>query len=166
MKSKKIIIITFAILYGLLSFLLFSDTFFIHLIEVQKAYYLKKSDKFENITFSLQYWQKLENKKEFKLHGHYYDVKRIKIDKDKITATVIRDDYENLLKYVSKNILPENTKQKGVKNKRFFPACIFSTASITIMLQKKESTFHFFYNSTYSELLLRRLYRPPRKLEF
>lgn len=162
MKPKKTIIITLAILYGLLSFLLFSDSFFIHLIKIQQHYYLKESKRFENMTFSLQHWQKLENKKEFKLHGHYYDVKKIKIGRDKIIVTVIRDDYENILKYVSKNIFPKNKEQKASKNKRPILYCVIATINNPTFHFKKENTPCFFYNNTYFKLLHRKIYRPPR----
>lgn len=166
MKPKKTIILTLAILYGLLSFLLFSDSFFIQLIKIQQHYYLKESKKFEKMSFSLQHWQNLENKKEFKLQGHYYDVKKIKIDRDKVTATVIRDEYENILKYVSKNIFPKNKEEKTSKNKRPLLIGVISTVNSPTFHFKKESSNCFFYINTYFKLLHRKIYRPPRFQEF
>lgn len=161
MKTKKIITVTFAILYGLLTFLLFSDTLIVRIIETQKAYYLSETKNFEEITFRTNEWQQLNDKKEFKLHGHYYDVKSIKTDKHIVTATVIKDEFENLLHYLSKNIFPKNKKQKTLKHKRILPVCILHTDSDSILNIRKKNKNNFPHNSMHSKLLSQNIYRPP-----
>jgi len=162
MKPKKTIILTFAILYGLLSFLLFSDTFFIKLIEIQKEYHLRESENFETMIFSIENWEKLDDKKEFKRNGQYYDVKKIKVGDKKVTATVIKDEYENFLKYVSKNIFPKNKKQKNSKQKRILQASILYSATHSIQNFKANIKHNYPNNIMCSKLLPQNIYRPPR----
>jgi len=161
MPLKKTLILTFAILYGLFSLLLFSDSLIIRLIETQKAYYLQRNENFKEITFTLQEWKKLENKKEFKIGNNYYDVKKIKVRNNKITTVVIMDEYENALKYISKNIFPKNIKHKTSKNKQIFPICILDSGWKPFFLFNKVATVNFFHSTTYFKLHSQTIYRPP-----
>lgn len=124
MTSRKTIILSIAILYGLLSFLLLSETFIMHLLEVKRDFHIKQSQNLKEITFLKEEWNKLANKKEFKLAGAYYDVKKIKSGSKKVQVLVVKDEYENAIKYISKNISPKNKKSKALKNKNTYDVCL------------------------------------------
>lgn len=161
MEVKKIIIVTVAILYGLLSFLLFSETLLIQLIEAKKEYYLSESQNFYQFNFSKQGWERMEDKKEFIHKGDYYDVKKVCILKDNVKVTVLKDDYENLLKFVAKNISPKNKKHKASKLKRVFEVYIPKTAVATPKEIPANIEHNYYYISSDITSHLPGIFRPP-----
>jgi hypothetical protein len=161
MNPKKILIVMIAVLYGLLSLLLFSETLIVQLIEAEKAYYLKESKNFKQITFTQQDWESLEDKQEFKLKGHFYDVKKIAVSKNKITVTVLKDDYENLIKFISKNISPKNKKSKALKGKRNFEVCSLQIIPTVFPLIKKNIKQRYYYYITHSNPYTTTIFHPP-----
>lgn len=161
MLIKRTVIITFAFLYGLLSLLLFTDNLLLQLIETQKAYYLEKTENFENITFTLQNWNSLKNKEEFRIGNNYYDVKKIKLNGNKVIVVVINDEYENVIKYISKNIFPKDKKHNTPKNEHFHPLWISDYEWESIIPYSLISRAVFFYRSGYIKLHSKNLYRPP-----
>ncbi len=124
MTFRKTIILAIAILYGLLSFLLLSETFIMRILEAKRDFHIQQSQNLKEITFLKENWDKIPNKKEFKLGNSYYDVKKIATGAKKVRVTVIKDEYENVIKYISKNISPKNKKSKALKNKNTYDICL------------------------------------------
>lgn len=161
MPLKRTVIITFAFVYGLLSLLLFTDNLLLQLIQTQKAYYLEKTENFEQLTFTFQNWNRLKNKEEFRIGNNYYDVKQIKISRNKVIAIVINDEYENMLEYISKNIFPKDKNDKTSKNETYYPLWISYYCWDSIVSYSVTSRTVFFYRSGHFKLLSKKLYRPP-----
>nr|WP_294936338.1 hypothetical protein [uncultured Flavobacterium sp.] len=152
---------TVAILYGLLSFLLFSETLIVQLIEAQKEYYLNESKNFEQFDFSIKDWESLQDKKEFQRDGHYYDVKKISIDKNKVTVTVLKDEFENLLNYIAKNIFPKNKKSKTSKIKLKLEIYLPKITSSTSKNQLTPIEHNYYYSSKVLIPHASCVFRPP-----
>lgn len=161
MRSRKIAILSVAIIYGLLSFLLFSETLITQLIELRKAYYVSESQNFEHFEFNMSTWKKLQDKKEFIYKGDYYDIKKTSITGNSVSVTVIKDEYENILKYIYKNISPKHKKQKGFKVKRI-PEVYISKLTIDIPIKPDENPKHnYFYLSRVMYPHATSIFRPP-----
>lgn len=161
MTLKKTIILSIAILYGLLSFLLLSETFIMHLLEAKRDFHIQQSQNLKEITFLKENWNKIPNKKEFKLGNSYYDVKKIETEAKKVRVTVIKDEYENVIKYISKNISPKNKKSKALKSKNTYDVCLHTTFSKQPLLVYQNVQNNFPPVKDFKSTALQKGFRPP-----
>lgn len=161
MTPKKTIILAIAILYGLLSFLLLSETFIMRILEAKRDFHIKQSQNLKEITFLKENWDKIPNKKEFKLGSTYYDVEKIMIDKKKVHVTVIKDEYENVIKYISKNISPKNKKSKDLKNKNTYDICLHTPHFKQILIVYQNIRNNFPPETEFKSTPLQKGFRPP-----
>lgn len=168
MKPRKIILLALSILYGFLSLFLFSESLIVQLIEIEKEYYINESRNFEQLTFTKEQWLQYEGQSEFQIQGKYYDVKGVRTTDEKVTVTVVMDEYENLLKYIAKNIGPKGKKGKNSKNsknsklKLLFDVCLDKTPISSGVCQLKVKEHKFFYVLPSFKLEQHSIFRPPR----
>lgn len=161
MVLKKSITTCVAILYGLLSLLLFSETFILQLLEAKKEYCLNLSQNVKEINFSKKNWEKIDNKTEFKFKNHYYDVKKITTNQNKVTVIVVQDDYENLIQYLTKHIYPKNKKSKPLKNKKNFYLCCSKTQFEKNATAIKKIQNNYPLPQLYSKQPVKKIFHPP-----
>lgn len=66
----------------------------------------------KTILISKRFWNSLKNKKEFSVNETFYDLISFEEKNDTITARVVADDFEIVLKKTAQNLMKKNSKNK------------------------------------------------------
>lgn len=130
--NQKIIILLFAIFFGIVSPLLLTESFIENFNNLRRNYLLVEKQNTENIEITTIEWNSIRNKKEIFFNNQYYDVQKVTQNKYLTLLTVVKDSFENVIK----NSLNNNSSKKE-KNKRQ----ITFLAQYEILSNKKKCFF-------------------------
>lgn len=96
--KNKIVLILFSTFFAIVTPLLQTESFIENLNNLRRTYLQCKKQNTNTITVSIDYWNALSDKKELQLKNSYYDIQKVVQNNDKIILTVVKDDFENVIK--------------------------------------------------------------------
>ena len=128
--KNKVVILLFALFFGIMSPLLLTDSIIESANNVRREFLLSKKQNTKTIEITTVAWNALQNQQEIYFNNHYYDVQKVIQNKLKTRVTIVQDNIEGLVK----NSLTKNANQK-IKNKK--PTTLFADYSVEILPKKK-----------------------------
>ncbi len=115
-KIKYISILSIALFYILQLCIIFSGALIENIQQIRYQNQIAKTHISEEKILTLREWNTLDNKKEIKIHGTYYDVIDIKITPSKVILKVVKDDFESELRISMQRLF--NTKNLTSTDKK------------------------------------------------
>ena len=150
--KRKIIVLLFAVFFGIISPLLLTDSIIENLNNLRRSYLLSKNQSSKTIEIATNKWNALSDKQEIFYNNQYYDVQKVVQNKTQTIVTIVQDDFESLVK----NSLTKNSKQK-TKNKKpntfLADYCIKSSIEKEVFSYKSALISQFLSYSTYNTFL-------------
>ena len=143
--KNKIFIVVFAVLFGIVSPLLLTESFIENCNNLRRNYIVAEKQSSETIEIATKQWNKLYNKKEIFYKNDYYDIKNVVHNKGITTAILIKDRFEKIVK-ISIN-QKASKKEKTKKNSTFF-------AKYEILKSTKNALFKKPKDSISNEIVL------------
>ena len=140
--KNKVVILLFALFFGIMSPLLLTDSIIESLNNVRREFLLSKKQNTKTIEITTVAWNALQNQQEIYFNNHYYDVQKVIQNKLKTRITIVQDNIEGLVK----NSLTKNANQK-IKNKK--PTTLFADYNIEYLIQKEYFSLKYSIISSY-----------------
>jgi hypothetical protein len=165
-NTKNIIIFTIASFYVLQLFFVFSGVLINYIQEVRYQLSISQSLLIENKEIEISEWNLLENQKEIKIDGVFYDVKSYKTDSKKVHLVLIKDATESNFRIIiqslfKKSKLPLKDKKKHLVQYHYIPLVKpISQHYLPFLIFKIKKIESYFVNKKTSLLDLSRI-KPP-----
>ena len=137
-KIKYISILSIALFYILQLCIIFSGALIENIQQIRYQNQIAKTHISEEKILTLREWNTLDNKKEIKIHGTYYDVIDIKITPSKVILKVVKDDFESELRISMQRLF--NTKNLTSTDKK---NALTFTIIYQLLKYKKVSALYF-----------------------
>ncbi len=124
------------------------------------------SSAIKSLQLSKEFWNNLKNKDEFTINGKYYDLVRLEDHKTHVTAHVIGDDFEIVLKKTVDNLSKKNSKNKKsttLTSISLFWCEVFELKYINYTETKEKN---FFKPQAKAAFFSEKVFQPPRLFQF
>lgn len=159
MNYKSLYIINLSILFFLFIIVNLSETFLIDYSTIRREVFLN-SNQTKNMKVSSFFWDNQLDKSEIIINGNYYDIKEVKVYKNKILLKVVHDKYDLAFKKISQNLKKKHKLLKAKKGLEIIPVKEFKGNFI--------ETISFLLNNfkTQSMLLFTIVIRPIKPPQF
>lgn len=165
-KLKYISILSIALFYILHLCILFSGALIENIQQIRHQNQIAKTHIAEQKILTIEEWNTIDNEKEIKIHGIYYDVINFKVTPYKVIVKVVKDDFESELR-ISMQRLFNNKSLPSTDKKKCFD---FYNYLSTIEKQKNESPSFLssietnpnsFFIQKETNTFISSIYRPP-----
>lgn len=164
MPCRKIKLSILIICYCNFLLLLSSETLISDFQKARRNLIVASENTSETLFISIKEWKTISDQKEFQYKGAFYDAKSIVHQKNRVKISVVKDEFEQTIASLSKQIHTKNKKSQSISGKKNIVLYYYPSEAKTKTI-KSTTRNHFriytnFYKPNYSLFL----FRPPTSI--